>query len=301
MTNAWIQRLLALAVIALCGTAAFLQWPKNPALALLCTAMPLLLMGLVEATQFVVLFVVNRKDSTPRASALQHMQAWWGELCCTAKVFGWWQPFRRAAVPDNLTPAALLPGVVLVHGFFCNRGFWTHWMRRLSSEGRVYVAVDLEPAFGSIDDYVMTIDIAVRQVREATGQPPVLVGHSMGGLAIRAWMATQSAQALQNNAVLRVITLGTPHHGTWFGGAAHSINGAQMRLDSPWLKALQEQENSGNAAKYVCFFSNCDNIVFPVSSAKLEAADNRQINAVGHVAIAHNASVINACWALLQK
>lgn len=306
MTNAWIQRLLTLGVPLLCWAIAVQQWQQNSAWALAWAVMPLGIMIVVEAIQFVCLYIVNRNDSTPRATAARHMQALWGELCSSVVVFNWWQPFRRSAIADHL-PAAVaegvavgraLPGIVLVHGFFCNRGFWTQWMRRLRSEGRVFSAVDLEPAFGSIDEYIATIDRAVRQVREATGMPPVLVGHSMGGLAIRAWMATQSQPSL---AVHRVITLGTPHHGTWISLFSHSVNGAQMQLDSPWLKNLAARENASQAAQYVCFYSNCDNIVFPVATAKLEGADNRQLSNLGHVAMVHDDAVIQACWALMQK
>jgi triacylglycerol lipase len=306
MTNAWIQRLLTLGLMALSGGIVWQQWPQHSVWAIAWTLIPLAVLMALEAVQFVFLYIVNRSDRTPRATAVQHLQAWWGEMCSSAVVFNWWQPFRRNALADHLPAVtanaiatnASLPGIVLVHGFFCNRGFWTHWMRRLRSEGRVFSAVDLEPAFGSIDEYITTIDRAVQQVRDATGMPPIIVGHSMGGLAIRAWMATQNQPDL---AVRRVITLGTPHHGTWISVFSHSVNGAQMQLDSPWLKSLAAQENAGHAAKYVCFYSNCDNIVFPVSTATLEGADNRQLSNLGHIAMVHDAAVIQACWALMQK
>ncbi len=306
MLNAWIQRLLTVGIAGLCWAVALHQWQQQSVWVLVWVVMPFTIMVVVEAAQFVCLYVVNRSDSTPRATAAKHLQAWWGELCSSVVVFNWWQPFRRGALPDHLPAACVgskgadkaLPGIVLVHGFFCNRGFWTHWMRRLLSEGRAFVAVDLEPAFGSINEYIAIIDRAVREVREATGVPPVLVGHSMGGLAIRAWQATQSQPSL---AVRRVITLGTPHHGTWISLFAHSQNGAQMQLNSPWLKSLAALENVGQAAQYVCFYSNCDNIVFPVSMAMLEGADNRQLSGLGHVAMVHDTDVIQACWALMQE
>jgi triacylglycerol lipase len=40
--------------------------------------------------------------------------------------------------------------------------------------------------FGGIDDYAPLIEQAVQQVTQATGRPPLLVCHSMGGLAARA-------------------------------------------------------------------------------------------------------------------
>ena len=64
-------------------------------------------------------------------------------------LFGWRQPFRHAACPDWLPapPAGGAPGrgVVLVHGFMCNRGIWNPWMRRLRARGHAHVAVTLEP------------------------------------------------------------------------------------------------------------------------------------------------------------
>jgi triacylglycerol lipase len=254
------------------------------------------------AVQFTILYVVNRTDPAPRAGMFAHARAWWGEVRACMRVFHWWQPFRRTALSDNLS----IPeggknqrGVVLLHGFFCNRAFWTHWMKRLQLERRVFVAVDLEPAFGSIDAYTRAVEHAVQQVLHATGLAPIIVGHSMGGLAARAWLATNDAKETGAIPVHRVITLGTPHHGTWLARFPHTLNGAQMQCDNDWLNKLNANEKKPQKVPFTCFFSNCDNIVFPVSSAKLERADNRLVLRRGHIDMVHDPEVINACWALM--
>jgi triacylglycerol lipase len=245
------------------------------------------------------------------------------EVIAAVQVFSVWQPFRHGSMPDTVAQAAQMPGqrgVILVHGFFCNRAFWTHWMRHLQVQPRPFIALDLEPPFGSISDYAATIDHAVRRMQDATGLPPVLVGHSMGGLALRGWLASAKAQAQQASFTIdtsqrqegkspvlagtarahRIITIGTPHHGTWLAQHARTTNGVQMQLDSRWLKALANSEKEEDFSNFVCFYSNCDNIVFPVSSAKLAGADNRLIVGRGHVDMAHAKQVIDACWELMR-
>ena len=96
----------------------------------------------------------------------------------------WLQPFAWRRWPDTAvagTAASANRAVVLVHGFVCNRGLWTPWLRELRRRQVPYATVNLEPVFGSIDDYAPLIDDAVARATAATGQPPLLVGHSMGG------------------------------------------------------------------------------------------------------------------------
>lgn len=302
MVNAFIQRVLTVLLLLSGAALCAWLWAAHPLMAILCLLAPLFAICLIEGLQFVLLYIVNRHDPATRASLIGHLMAMWNELRASVVVFNWWQPFRHHAVPNNLQPDTLgQRGVVLVHGFFCNRGLWTLWMRRLKAQGRVYIAVDLEPAFGSIDDYVDIIDKAVVQVTQATGQLPLVVGHSMGGLALRAWLshvhAPQTPPAVDK--VHHVITLGTPHYGIWLGAFSHTVNGSQMRLKSNWLRDLQQREKDARAVKFTCFYSNCDNIVFPVSSAKLEGADNRLLQQIGHVAMVNDDQVMQACWKLL--
>jgi triacylglycerol lipase len=303
MTNAWIQRFLTLGSITIAWFLGIWFWDRHPVLSILCFVGPVIACMTPIAAQFIALWFVNQNDPAPRASLAAHLRAWWGEALTALKVFQWWQPFRHTSIPDGLDGASTgsgQRGVVLVHGFFCNRAFWTHWMRRLQAQQRPFIAVDLEPAFGSIDDYVSTIDRAVKTLEEATNQSPVIVGHSMGGLAIRAWLARSSAALSRKDLVHRVITLGSPHHGTWLAKFSHTTNGAQMKLDSRWIKALQSTEKVVDSVELVCFYSNCDNIVFPVSSAKLDGADNRLVHGRGHVDMAHDPVVMDACWNLMQ-
>ncbi|GAA0763443.1 alpha/beta fold hydrolase [Ideonella azotifigens] len=225
----------------------------------------------------------NRRDAAstvPTASAAQWLAAWWAEVCTAPQVFCWRQPFRSQAEPDVLPGDAQgRIGVVLVHGFLCNRGFWNPWIRRLRALGVPCIAVSLEPVFGSIDDYVPTLETAVRQLSQLTGRPPLLVGHSMGGLAIRAWLRANQAGGGSDARVHGVVTMGSPHHGTWLAGFSRRTNGEQMRQHSAWLSTLAASESASRQALFVCLFSHCDNIVFPARSAVLPGA-----SAVLHVA-----------------
>ena len=246
----------------------------------------------VLGIEFVLVAATHGADPTPRATLAQLVRAWAGEVVTAPRVFCWRQPFRSNAVPDWLPAQARgRRGVVLVHGFVCNRGLWNPWMTRLQQAGVPYVAVSLEPVFGSIDDCTPRLDRAVREMLQATGLPPVIVAHSMGGLVTRAWLRQGEHLAM----VHRVVTIGTPHHGTWLARFASTLNGRQMQRGGPWLDTLARDEVRLPCglpyARFTCFFSHCDNIVFPPRCATLEGADNRHLTAVAHVDLAFHEDV----------
>ncbi|MES2402072.1 MAG: alpha/beta fold hydrolase [Pseudomonadota bacterium] len=252
------------------------------------------------ALEFILLRFINKSDPAPQPGWLELFSAWIGEVLTAPRVFCWRQPFRTHAVPDNLIASDAVrgqPGVVFVHGFFCNRGLWTPWLQRLKADGRVFCAVSLEPVFGSIDDYAPQIDAAIRQVTEATGVPPLLVCHSMGGLAARAWLKAHRSEAR----VRHVVTIGTPHRGTWLARFSHSHNGRQMRLASDWQTRLDHEMPAGRHALFTCWYSNTDNIVFPTSTATLPGADNRLVRGAAHVQMAFLPEVMNETLKLLAK
>jgi triacylglycerol lipase len=252
------------------------------------------------AVEFVSVAQVNRRDPAPRASASTLARAWWQEVRTAPGVFSWRQPFcwRRLA-DDTVAPAEGRTAVVLVHGFVCNRGFWLPWMRELNARGIPYTSVNLEPVFGSIDDYIPLIDDAVCRAHALTGRAPVIVCHSMGGLAARAWRAATPDAAER---VQHIVTIGTPHHGTWLGRFSRVSNGKQMRQDGGWLRALREREAGrwpqGTYARFTCWYSNADNIVFPTSTATLPGADNRLVRGHAHVAMAFEQEIVDGTLAL---
>lgn len=252
--------------------------------------------ALFLALEFTLMHAVNRHADAPRASVGSVARAWLSESLHAPRVFGWRQPFRAHAWPDQLAPTPGAAGVVFVHGFFCNRAFWHPWLQRLARDGRVYAAVSLEPVFGSIDAYAATVDAAVRRVHAATGVPVLLVCHSMGGLAVRAWLRQTGADAR----VAHVVTIGTPHQGTWLGRYGRTANARQMRLDSAWLRELAQSESAEHRRRFTCYHSNADNIVFPTPVATLPDADNRFLPGVAHVAMAFDERVMDETLARLQ-
>jgi triacylglycerol esterase/lipase EstA (alpha/beta hydrolase family) len=239
------------------------------------------------AVEFVLAKIIGRNDPVPAPTATELLRAWWAETWTALTVFCWRQPFRWRAQPDFVDTDLVRGrrGVVLLHGFLCNRGFWNPWMARLRAGGHPFVAVNLEPVFGSIDEYATIIEAAVQHITRATGMPPLIVGHSMGGVAARAWMRAREGASRVHG----VVTIATPHRGTWLGRFSHTPNGRQMRLAGGWIGALPDQSSS---ARFVCWYSNCDNVVIPASTATLPGADNRLVRGAAHVELAFEPRVI---------
>jgi pimeloyl-ACP methyl ester carboxylesterase len=253
----------------------------------------------VLGIEFLLLRHINKSDPAPLAFPIELLQAWLGEALVAPRIFCWRQPFRAQAIADNLMPGSAIKGqrgVVFIHGFFCNRGFWNPWLKRLQGSGHAFVALSLEPVFGSIDDYTPQIEAAVLQVTQATGLPPLLVCHSMGGLAARAWLHSMHA----DDRVHHIVTIGTPHHGTWLARFSHSLNGQQMRLASSWQAGLNHGAPANRHALFTCWYSSSDNIVFPTSSASLPGAHNRLLRAKAHVQMAFAPQVMEATLVLMK-
>ena len=225
------------------------------------------------------------------------LRAWLVEVVHAVRIFGWRQPFASSREPDvteGFDPRRV--GVVLVHGYVCNRGFWAPWVARLRAQGHCVIAPNLEPVFASIDDYAQIIEAAVQQATHLTGRAPVLVCHSMGGVAARAWLRAgrddASGAAPRIDRVAHVVTLGSPHHGTWLARLSGTPNGRQMRLDSHWLRELAADSDAAWAERFICWWSDCDNIVFPAPTAALPGADNRCCAGAAHVALAFDPRVM---------
>lgn len=234
----------------------------------------------------------------PRLRWWQVVAAWWHECGALERVFSWQQPFAEQAEPDHLPTCSAQRGVLLLHGFTCNRGLWNPWMRQLRERGQPFMALTLEPAFGSIDAYVQAIDAALRRLEVSTGRAPIIVAHSMGGLAARAWWHHVGHDGSR---VHRIVTLGSPHAGTLMARFSAAANARQMRRHSPWLDALTQSERPQHYQRFDCFFSHADQIVCPAGTAALPGARNHHVQACGHLGLLFHAGLRAEVMALLDR
>lgn len=195
--------------------------------------------------------------------------------------FAWW----GLADPQ---PAPAAAPVLLLHGVLCNGAMWLDWIRRLPARGLgpVY-ALSYGPPLLPIEAFAEQTAVKIDAILAATGARQVtLVGHSMGGLVARAYLQRHGGAK-----VCKLVTIGTPHHGSvhaWmFPGACL----AQMRPGSAWLEALNRDEGSTPPVPIVSLWSWHDSMVAPQKSSWLADANNVELIGIGHNALLADASV----------
>lgn len=209
---------------------------------------------------------------------------------------------RTHAEPDVWpADAAGRQGVLLVHGYLCNRAIWNPWLRCLRARGIPAVAVTLEPPGAALDTHVPTLAAAAQQLWLRTGRAPLLVGHSMGGLALRAWWRADGGRT----PVAGLVTVGTPHQGTWMALWGHSDSARQMQPGSAWLRQLAADEarlraEGSEAPAVLSVFSPCDSIVFPTQGAVWPGGEALAVAGAGHVDLLQHAAVFEAVCQRLE-
>ena len=289
----WLMLLQVLAVLGVAGLAWQAWGVASPAVALL------LALGMLLAVRALVVarnFWESRRLGSPvppeyRVGALGAARLFLDELRATLWTSSWGMLRPRLAAQDGAAPSRGLP-VLLIHGYVCNRGYWTRLSGMLARAGIAHDAVDLEPIGASIDDFVPQVDAAIARLCARTGSERViLVAHSMGGLVARAWLRRHGAAR-----VARIVTLGTPHHGTALANLAAGTNARQMSriggAPSAWLAQLAAGETPETRALITSMYSHHDNIVAPQSSAQLPGARNLAFGGIGHVALARDGHVL---------
>jgi triacylglycerol lipase len=248
------------------------------------------------AVEMLVARRIAVRNAAARARWRDLPRALVGEWFESTAIFGWRMPWRANAVEDHLPRTSRgLRGVVFIHGYICNRGLWNPWMKRLRRLDRACVAVSLEPVFASIDDYIPQIERAVLRIETATGLAPVIVAHSMGGLVARAWLRSRASHKRSDGTdeAARLITIGTPHRGTWLARLAMAANARQMRVDSAWMRDLAGREPPTLPGLITSWWSECDQIVYPPPTGVFPGSEAKQLRGVGHIALTAREEIWN--------
>jgi triacylglycerol esterase/lipase EstA (alpha/beta hydrolase family) len=302
MVQHMTRRLLLLQLLgwtALCAAA--VHWLHHPLLIAASESLLALLAARMAITINSFALAWRYRSDTPVAHRLdigQIIRLFFVEFYASMWSSSWAMPFLCFS-DGGVTQSNGLP-VLLVHGYGCNSGYWHAMHRAMVRAGIVHQAIDLEPVFGDIEEYVPLVQQAVDELCRSSGHGRiVIVAHSMGGLAARAYLHLHGGTK-----IARLITIGTPHHGTAIANFGVGMNCRQMHsratkrhgpyVPSLWLRKLDEGEGAAMRASIVSIYSHHDNIVAPQTSAHLDGARNMTFEGIGHVALALHPR-IHAC------
>lgn len=183
----------------------------------------------------------------------------------------------------NLTP------VLLVHGFMCNAGVWYGMRSHLQARGITTHTICCDPLGGDIDDFAREVHRGVEELRNRTGAGQVrMIGHSMGGLIIRAYV-----KAYGHDSIESAMCLGAPHQGTIYALGGQGTCAKQMHLGNRWLLEMTRSARDIEfRSKLVNICSSLEDIVQPASSAALPGARNVMVSHCGHTVMPADKGVI---------
>lgn len=227
------------------------------------------------------------------ATAAMLLREWWAAILTYPFLFA----FEPWLVPNN-PPAGYahrgLP-VVLVPGFFTNRGYLRAWRQYLlkNGYGQVY-AVSPEPIFESVESNAEHLARFVDEVLADTGaERVILIGHSMGGLVIRLYLHRFGGLAKAAMA----IAVGSPFKGTVLAEGKEKLGPivAQLTRDNAWSTAfLSVIEQAPCPIPFIAVWSPHDTIVSPQTGTRVADVYGRNIviPGVGHMEMVNSCQVM---------
>jgi triacylglycerol lipase len=166
--------------------------------------------------------------------------------------------------------------VLLVPGYGGATGGLEQLAGRLRAAGRDAIVVVLPgDGTGDLGRSAGTLAAAVRAALARTGAASVdVVGYSAGGVVARLWAADGGAARAR-----RIVTLGSPHHGTDLAALAGGVlpgdcpaGCEELAPGSALLQRLNAGDETPAGPTWVSVWTTADRTVQPPDSAKLAGA-----------------------------
>ncbi len=163
------------------------------------------------------------------------------------------------------------------------------------SSDRVH-AIEFRSRFGSNISHAHELAAFIGELVAGGVTAVDIVAHSMGGLAVRQLLDQFPAVATR---VRRVITLGSPHSGTFAAWLIWGDGAREMRPGSAFLKQLRGASTHG--AELVSIRAPFDVRILPGSSSVLAGARNFQLPCLGHRDLLRRRRVLQRVRELLEE
>jgi pimeloyl-ACP methyl ester carboxylesterase len=205
-------------------------------------------------------------------------------------------PRERSVVakPDD----GYLP-LVLVHGmagdptnFYAMRAYFAAMGRRRVYAVHLSDEADVEAMAVRIRSFVAEVIAA----NDLAGDAKVdLVAHSQGGIASRLALEEPAFAAR----IATLVTLGTPHAGTYVARFTATRQGGDLRRESPVFARLATQLPWNSPVRLVAFWSTGDLLVLPAESAAVEGAENIEMVGFSHLAYLLSPRCWQQVWEVL--
>ena len=184
----------------------------------------------------------------------------------------------RVAATSHPVPQSAPGPVLLVPGYGGNVDSLQPLAAALRSAGRTAVIVEpVGDGTGDLQKQAEHLAEVAERVRDDAGAASVdVIGYSAGGVVARLWVRDDGGAEVAR----RVLTLGSPHHGTsqaalgaeFAGGCSDACE--QLVPDSDLLRRLNAGDETPAGPLWATVRSTSDQVVTPIDSAALSGALN---------------------------
>ncbi|SBV97484.1 exported hypothetical protein [uncultured delta proteobacterium] len=179
---------------------------------------------------------------------------------CLGAAFALDPILRRMCAKKYRDDGEDLPPVLLVHGLYHNPSGWMYLRGRLYKAGfrKIHTMAysswktDIAALTAKLETEICGLESRYPEKK------PLLVGHSLGGLLIRNWLASTENQAR----ILGAVTLGAPHRGSKMAAVAFGKLGRSLLPANPFFADLARRENAASIP-CISLVAEADTMVLP--------------------------------------
>ena len=191
-----------------------------------------------------------------------------------------------AARPVGFLP---LPGarsqgprpIIVLHGYAMNRANFVPLAFRLARAGLGPIAGFEYWTLGRTAAAARQLAWFVEHVQMVTGSPQVdIIGHSMGGVVARYYVTLGGG----DGAVHRLITIGSPHHGTDVSRIGIGHANRELYVGSKLIQRIAAAPKPA-ITRLTTILSNGDALVPATKQAEIPGAERVVFEDLGHVAM----------------